>query len=169
MNQLCKAWAKTNICNPCGPQDRVCKHWTSVLSFVCVKFSFPFFWCCILIVYFILSMCCLCAQAYCSILYLKPRMQIVIRGQKVKTELISKSLAYIAKDYYKPNFVVSYPMQEPLWMALLCVPVFVFSCVCVFVLSHPRDTHFVFFWRENRNRQIWVLCSTYKKYHQPLP
>ncbi|KAM9449062.1 uncharacterized protein ACWYII_013740 isoform 2-T2 [Salvelinus alpinus] len=44
-------------------------------------------------------------RAYCSILYLKPRMQIVIRGQKVKTELISKSLAYIAKDYYKPNFV----------------------------------------------------------------
>ncbi|KAL0963642.1 hypothetical protein UPYG_G00308970 [Umbra pygmaea] len=44
-------------------------------------------------------------RAYCSILYLKPRMQIVIRGQKVKTELISKSLALIAKDHYKPNFV----------------------------------------------------------------
>ncbi|XP_038870456.1 MORC family CW-type zinc finger protein 3-like isoform X2 [Salvelinus namaycush] len=44
-------------------------------------------------------------RAYCSILYLKPRMQIIIRGQKVKTELISKSLAYIAKDHYKPNFV----------------------------------------------------------------
>ncbi|CAB1347251.1 unnamed protein product [Coregonus sp. 'balchen'] len=46
-------------------------------------------------------------RAYCRILYLKPRMQIIIRGQKVKTELISKSLAYIAKDHYKPNFVNS--------------------------------------------------------------
>ncbi|KAJ8013149.1 hypothetical protein DPEC_G00050290 [Dallia pectoralis] len=44
-------------------------------------------------------------RAYCSILYLKPRMQIIIRGQKVKTELISKSLAFIAKDHYKPNFL----------------------------------------------------------------
>ncbi|KAJ8389731.1 hypothetical protein AAFF_G00114370 [Aldrovandia affinis] len=45
------------------------------------------------------------AWAYCSILYLKPRMQIVIRGQKVKTQLISKSLAYIAKDHYRPIFL----------------------------------------------------------------
>ncbi|XP_016111608.1 MORC family CW-type zinc finger protein 3-like [Sinocyclocheilus grahami] len=44
-------------------------------------------------------------QAYCSILYLKPRMQIIIRGQKVKTQLISKSLANIVKDKYKPNFL----------------------------------------------------------------
>ncbi|CAL8369169.1 unnamed protein product [Arctogadus glacialis] len=41
-------------------------------------------------------------RAYCSILYMKPRMQINIRGQKVKTQLISKSLALIAKDFYKP-------------------------------------------------------------------
>ncbi|KAJ8255547.1 hypothetical protein COCON_G00194110 [Conger conger] len=44
-------------------------------------------------------------RAYCSILYLKPRMQIVIRGQKVKTQLVSKSLAYIAKDHYRPIFL----------------------------------------------------------------
>ncbi|MFT7799932.1 MORC family CW-type zinc finger protein 3-like isoform X1 [Arapaima gigas] len=44
-------------------------------------------------------------RAYCSILYLKPRMQIIIRGQKVKTQLISKSLALIAKDYYRPTFL----------------------------------------------------------------
>ncbi|XP_064167305.1 MORC family CW-type zinc finger protein 3a [Anguilla rostrata] len=44
-------------------------------------------------------------RAYCSILYLKPRMQIVIRGQKVKTQLISKSLAFIAKDHYRPIFL----------------------------------------------------------------
>ncbi|XP_047658678.1 MORC family CW-type zinc finger protein 3b isoform X2 [Tachysurus fulvidraco] len=44
-------------------------------------------------------------RAYCSILYLKPRMQINIRGQKVKTQLISKSLAYIAIDNYRPSFL----------------------------------------------------------------
>ncbi|CAL8369783.1 unnamed protein product [Arctogadus glacialis] len=44
-------------------------------------------------------------RAYCSILYMKPRMQINIRGQKVKTQLISKSLALIAKDFYKPAYV----------------------------------------------------------------
>ncbi|XP_018614720.1 MORC family CW-type zinc finger protein 3a [Scleropages formosus] len=44
-------------------------------------------------------------RAYCSILYLKPRMHVVIRGQKVKTQLISKSLAFIAKDHYRPIFL----------------------------------------------------------------
>ncbi|KAJ8352473.1 hypothetical protein SKAU_G00239490 [Synaphobranchus kaupii] len=44
-------------------------------------------------------------QAYCSILYLKPRMQIIIRGQKVRTQLVSKSLAYIANDNYRPAFL----------------------------------------------------------------
>ncbi|XP_029386159.1 MORC family CW-type zinc finger protein 3a isoform X1 [Echeneis naucrates] len=43
-------------------------------------------------------------RAYCSILYLRPRMQIMIRGQKVKSELIDKSLASRKTDYYKPNF-----------------------------------------------------------------
>ncbi|RXM35737.1 MORC family CW-type zinc finger protein 3 [Acipenser ruthenus] len=46
-------------------------------------------------------------RAYCSILYLKPRMQIILNGQKVKTQLISKSLAYIQKDTYKPSFLKS--------------------------------------------------------------
>ncbi|MCI4393743.1 hypothetical protein PGIGA_G00161010 [Pangasianodon gigas] len=44
-------------------------------------------------------------RAYCSILYLKPRMQINIRGQRVKTQLITKSLAYIANDNYRPSFL----------------------------------------------------------------
>ncbi|XP_062861509.1 MORC family CW-type zinc finger protein 3-like [Trichomycterus rosablanca] len=44
-------------------------------------------------------------RAYSSILYLKPRMQINIRGQKVKTQLISKSLAHSIKDTYKPQFL----------------------------------------------------------------
>ncbi|XP_053352243.1 MORC family CW-type zinc finger protein 3-like isoform X2 [Clarias gariepinus] len=44
-------------------------------------------------------------RAYSSILYLKPRMQIIIRGQKVKTQLVSKSLANVFKDSYKPAFL----------------------------------------------------------------
>ncbi|KAJ1113079.1 hypothetical protein NDU88_001338 [Pleurodeles waltl] len=44
-------------------------------------------------------------RAYCSILYLKPRMQIVIRGQKVQTTLVSKNLAYIERDIYRPKFL----------------------------------------------------------------
>ncbi|KAI4897370.1 hypothetical protein NFI96_017359, partial [Prochilodus magdalenae] len=44
-------------------------------------------------------------RAYCSILYLKPRMQINIRGQRVKSQLISKSLAHIANDNYRPSFL----------------------------------------------------------------
>ncbi|KAM4795612.1 MORC family CW-type zinc finger protein 3 [Rhinophrynus dorsalis] len=44
-------------------------------------------------------------RAYCSILYLKPRMQIIIRGQKVQTQLVSKNLAYIEKDVYRPKFL----------------------------------------------------------------
>ncbi|XP_007423389.1 MORC family CW-type zinc finger protein 3 [Python bivittatus] len=44
-------------------------------------------------------------RAYCSILYLKPRMQIIIQGQKVQTQLVSKSLAHIERDVYKPKFL----------------------------------------------------------------
>ncbi|XP_037645921.1 MORC family CW-type zinc finger protein 3-like isoform X2 [Sebastes umbrosus] len=48
---------------------------------------------------------CYSLRAYCCILYLKPRMQIIIRGQKVKSELIAKSLASVRKDSYKPTFL----------------------------------------------------------------
>ncbi|NXX88018.1 MORC3 protein, partial [Centropus bengalensis] len=44
-------------------------------------------------------------RAYCSILYLKPTMQIILRGQKVKTQLVSKSLAFIEHDTYRPKFL----------------------------------------------------------------
>uniref|UniRef100_H3AXN6 MORC family CW-type zinc finger 4 n=1 Tax=Latimeria chalumnae TaxID=7897 RepID=H3AXN6_LATCH len=44
-------------------------------------------------------------RAYCSILYLKPRIQIILRQKKVKTQLITKSLANIEHDIYKPNFI----------------------------------------------------------------
>ncbi|XP_072300637.1 MORC family CW-type zinc finger protein 3a [Eucyclogobius newberryi] len=43
-------------------------------------------------------------RAYCSILYLKPRLHIMIRGKKVKSQLIAKSLAHSRKDHYKPIF-----------------------------------------------------------------
>ncbi|KAM9804839.1 LOW QUALITY PROTEIN: MORC family CW-type zinc finger protein 3a [Neosynchiropus ocellatus] len=48
--------------------------------------------------------CVFSLRAYCSILYLKPRMQIIIRGQKVKSQLVAKSLALVRKDHYRPAF-----------------------------------------------------------------
>lgn len=44
-------------------------------------------------------------RAYCSVLYLKPRINIILRGKKVQTQYISKSLAYTQKDTYKPTFL----------------------------------------------------------------
>ncbi|XP_064598348.1 MORC family CW-type zinc finger protein 3-like isoform X2 [Liolophura sinensis] len=44
-------------------------------------------------------------REYCSILYLKPRMKIMLRGEKVKTKLVSKSLSRTEKDVYKPHFL----------------------------------------------------------------
>ncbi|XP_062861760.1 MORC family CW-type zinc finger protein 3-like [Trichomycterus rosablanca] len=44
-------------------------------------------------------------RAYCSILYLNPKMQIIIRGEKVKTLELSKSLANQEKYRYKPTFL----------------------------------------------------------------
>nr|XP_013039255.2 MORC family CW-type zinc finger protein 4 isoform X1 [Anser cygnoides] len=43
-------------------------------------------------------------RAYCSILYLKPCMQIILRQKKVNTQLITKSLANTEHDLYKPRF-----------------------------------------------------------------
>ncbi|XP_036065530.1 MORC family CW-type zinc finger protein 3 [Oryzias melastigma] len=44
-------------------------------------------------------------RAYCSILYWKPRMQIMLCGKKVKTVLIAKSLASTRKKFYTPKFL----------------------------------------------------------------
>ncbi|XP_017325073.1 MORC family CW-type zinc finger protein 3 isoform X2 [Ictalurus punctatus] len=44
-------------------------------------------------------------RAYCSILYLKPRMQIIIKGKKVETQLVTKTLANVLTDTYKPDSV----------------------------------------------------------------
>ncbi|XP_032886489.1 MORC family CW-type zinc finger protein 4-like isoform X2 [Amblyraja radiata] len=44
-------------------------------------------------------------RAYCSILYLKPRMQIILQKKKIKAQLITKSLAHVEYDVYRPNFI----------------------------------------------------------------
>ncbi|XP_078698679.1 MORC family CW-type zinc finger protein 3-like [Branchiostoma floridae x Branchiostoma belcheri] len=44
-------------------------------------------------------------RAYCSILYLNPKMQIILRGQKVKTQKIAKSLNNTERDVYKPQWL----------------------------------------------------------------
>ncbi|XP_042349543.1 MORC family CW-type zinc finger protein 3 [Plectropomus leopardus] len=43
-------------------------------------------------------------RAYLSILYLKPRTQIILRGKKILAKLVSKRLKYIEHDVYKPHF-----------------------------------------------------------------
>ncbi|XP_078542430.1 MORC family CW-type zinc finger protein 4 [Lissotriton helveticus] len=43
-------------------------------------------------------------RAYCTVLYLKPRMQIYLRQRRVRTCLITKSLANVKCDVYKPSF-----------------------------------------------------------------
>uniref|UniRef100_A0A3Q2CVN1 Morc S5 domain-containing protein n=1 Tax=Cyprinodon variegatus TaxID=28743 RepID=A0A3Q2CVN1_CYPVA len=47
-------------------------------------------------------------RAYLSILYLKPRTQVILRGKKVLAKLVSKSLTHIEHDVYKPQFSVSF-------------------------------------------------------------
>ncbi|XP_051275480.1 MORC family CW-type zinc finger protein 3 [Dicentrarchus labrax] len=43
-------------------------------------------------------------KAYLSILYLKPRTQIILRGKKNLAKLVSKRLTHIEHDVYKPHF-----------------------------------------------------------------
>uniref|UniRef100_A0A672IYR7 CW-type domain-containing protein n=1 Tax=Salarias fasciatus TaxID=181472 RepID=A0A672IYR7_SALFA len=43
-------------------------------------------------------------RAYLSILYLKPRMQIILRGRKIQAKLVSKRLNHIEHDVYNPHF-----------------------------------------------------------------
>ncbi|XP_034546595.1 MORC family CW-type zinc finger protein 3 isoform X2 [Notolabrus celidotus] len=43
-------------------------------------------------------------RAYLSILYLKPRTQIILRGRKILAKLVSKRLKHIEHDVYKPHF-----------------------------------------------------------------
>lgn len=47
------------------------------------------------------------SQAYLSVLYLKPRIQVILRGKKNLAKLVSKRLTHIEHDVYKPHFSVS--------------------------------------------------------------
>ncbi|XP_060785426.1 MORC family CW-type zinc finger protein 3-like [Neoarius graeffei] len=41
-------------------------------------------------------------RAYCSILYLKPKMHIILQGKEVQAQFVTKTLANVFKDTYKP-------------------------------------------------------------------
>ncbi|XP_059150148.1 ATPase MORC2A-like isoform X2 [Physella acuta] len=56
-------------------------------------------------------------REYCSILFLRPRMKITIRGIRVKSKLISKSLSNTEIDMYKPT-----------WLSRPVKIIFGFSC-----------------------------------------
>lgn len=56
-------------------------------------------------------------------------MQVIIRGQKVKSELIAKSLAYIEKDFYKPNFLVCFHQRSSFLFFLFYLSLFGFKYV----------------------------------------
>ncbi|XP_072251711.1 MORC family CW-type zinc finger protein 3 [Leuresthes tenuis] len=43
-------------------------------------------------------------RAYLSILYLKPRTQVILRGKKILAKLVAKRLIHIEHDVYKPQF-----------------------------------------------------------------
>lgn len=43
-------------------------------------------------------------KAYLSILYLMPRIQIILRGKKIPTKLVSQQLTHVEYDVYKPHF-----------------------------------------------------------------
>ncbi|XP_055368457.1 MORC family CW-type zinc finger protein 3 [Betta splendens] len=43
-------------------------------------------------------------RAYLSILYMKPRTQIILRGTKVLAKLVSRRLSHTEHDVYKPHF-----------------------------------------------------------------
>uniref|UniRef100_A0A3B4GHM2 Morc S5 domain-containing protein n=1 Tax=Pundamilia nyererei TaxID=303518 RepID=A0A3B4GHM2_9CICH len=46
-------------------------------------------------------------RAYLSILYLKPKTQIILRRKKIQAKLVAKRLIHIEHDVYKPHFSVS--------------------------------------------------------------
>ncbi|XP_072018356.1 MORC family CW-type zinc finger protein 3-like [Amphiura filiformis] len=48
-------------------------------------------------------------RAYCSILYMKPKLHIYLRGKKVQTLFVEKSLSKTERDTYKPKNVQLVP------------------------------------------------------------
>lgn len=43
-------------------------------------------------------------KAYLSMLYLRPRIHIILRGKKIPTKLVSQHLTHVEYDVYKPHF-----------------------------------------------------------------
>jgi len=70
-------------------------------------------------------------REYCSILFLKPRLRIIIRGKKVKTKLISQSLSNTESDSYRPRWLDS------------AVPI-------IFGFSPSRDEYGMMMYHRNR-------------------
>ena len=42
-----------------------------------------------------------------SIMFLKPKMKIILRKRKVQCKFVAKSLSHTEKDVYKPTWLVS--------------------------------------------------------------
>ncbi|PVD28371.1 hypothetical protein C0Q70_10958 [Pomacea canaliculata] len=74
-------------------------------------------------------------RTYCSILFLRPRMKIFIRGVRVKSKLISKSLSQTEIDVYKPTW-----MERPLKIT--------FGFVCN--KDYNKEDYGVMFYHRNR-------------------
>lgn len=43
-------------------------------------------------------------KAYLSILYLKPRIQVILRGKKISTKMLTQRLTHVEYDVYRPHF-----------------------------------------------------------------
>lgn len=83
-------------------------------------------------------------------------MQVIIRGVKVKSELIAKSLAYIRKDYYRPNFLVSFHQWSSSFFCFtsLCLV----SNMCLIWLELTLNVNF----RTNTSRSLLVITPKVK-------
>lgn len=56
------------------------------------------------------------SQAYLSLLYLKPRTQIILRGKKSVAKLMSKMLKHVEHDVYKPHSVSLHELSVSLYV-----------------------------------------------------
>ncbi|XP_074649126.1 MORC family CW-type zinc finger protein 3-like isoform X2 [Tubulanus polymorphus] len=52
-------------------------------------------------------------KEYCSILFLKPRMNIKINNHKVRTKMVAKSLSQTEHDFYNPRWIANMPGAKP--------------------------------------------------------
>uniref|UniRef100_A0A3Q3JUE0 Morc S5 domain-containing protein n=1 Tax=Monopterus albus TaxID=43700 RepID=A0A3Q3JUE0_MONAL len=71
-------------------------------------------------------------RAYLSVLYLKPRTQIILRGKKILTKLVSRGLTHTEHDVYKPHFSVSFmSVRLCTWMVVEIQDI-ISICICRF-------------------------------------